>query len=230
MYITYNTVYTITKIVCALWLAERRVYIVWTCKLGSDVRMFCFSCANHASTNFKKFLSWKLNKFTLFTYSLVGWNLENLYKICCVNFFSLKLTLTWREGKLLPGQHFGNKSIYGKAHLYLSPQRWSCSTQLVLQYYYMAYYMAESWVIPKDMENKINSFGTSCYQIILKIRQIDRVPNATIYSLTESAPLIERVRLRWLRFLGHVLRLPENEPVRDFVMYVPTPERKKPKR
>ena len=49
------------------------------------------------------------------------------------------------------------------------------------------------------------------------------VPNATIYSLTESAPLIERV-------LGHVLRLPENDPVKGFVMYVPTHGRKKPGR
>ena len=60
--------------------------------------------------------------------------------------------------------------------------------------------------------------------------RIDRVPNATICNLTESAPLIERLRLRQLRFLGHVLRLPENEPVRDFVMYVPTYGRKKPGR
>ena len=35
---------------------------------------------DHTSTNFKMFLSWKLDKFTLFTHSLVGWNLENLYK------------------------------------------------------------------------------------------------------------------------------------------------------
>ena len=49
------------------------------------------------------------------------------------------------------------------------------------------------------------------------------VPNATIYSLTESAPLIERV-------LGHVLRLPEDDPVKGFVMYVPTHGRKKPGR
>ena len=91
-------------------------------------------------------------------------------------------------------------------------------------------YGCESWFISKDMENKINSFGTYCYRIMLNIRRIDRVPNATIYSFTESAPLIERVRLRQLRFLGHVLRLPENEPVRDFVMYVPTHGRKKPGR
>ena len=88
----------------------------------------------------------------------------------------------------------------------------------------------ESWVISKDMENKINSFGTSRYRMMLNITRIDRVPNASIYSLTESASLIERVRLQQLRFLGHVLRLPVNEPVRDFVMYVPTHERKKPGR
>ena len=40
------------------------------CKYGCDsgceyVRMFCFSRANHASTNLKKFLSQKLDKFTL---------------------------------------------------------------------------------------------------------------------------------------------------------------------
>ena len=79
-------------------------------------------------------------------------------------------------------------------------------------------------------ENKINSFGTSCYRIMLNIKGIDGVPNATIYSLTETAPLIERVRLRQLRFLGHVLRLPENEPVREFAMYVPTHGRRKPGR
>ena len=35
------------------------------------------------------FLSWKLDKFTLFTHSLVGWNLENLYKRAVPSFFRL---------------------------------------------------------------------------------------------------------------------------------------------
>ena len=35
----------------------------------------------------------------------------------------------------------------------------------------------------------LNSFGTSCYRIMLKITQINGVLNATIYSLTETAPL-----------------------------------------
>ena len=48
-----NFLYKITKIVSALWLAERRVCIR-VCKHGCEVKMFCFSGANHASTNLKK--------------------------------------------------------------------------------------------------------------------------------------------------------------------------------
>ena len=53
----YNNHYKITKIVHALWLAKRRV-CMRVGKSGCDVKMFCFSCANHASRNLKKFLSW----------------------------------------------------------------------------------------------------------------------------------------------------------------------------
>ena len=50
--------YKITKIVRALWLAERRV-CMRVCKHGCDIKMFCFSRANHARSNLKKVLSWK---------------------------------------------------------------------------------------------------------------------------------------------------------------------------
>ena len=63
---------------------------------------------------------------------------------------------------------------------------------------------------------------------MLNIKRIDKVPNATIYSLTETATLIERARIGQLRFLGHVLRLPEDEHVREFAMLVPTHGRRKP--
>ena len=72
-------VYKITKIVRALWLAERSVCMT-VCKHGCGVKLFGFSRANHASTNLNKFSSSKLDKFTLFTHSFVGWNLENPYK------------------------------------------------------------------------------------------------------------------------------------------------------
>ena len=91
--------YKITKIVPALWLAERSVSMR-VCKHGCGVKMFCISRANHASTNLKKFSSSKLDKFTLFTHSFVGWNLENRYK----KGVSIFLRLSWqfkRENKFI---------------------------------------------------------------------------------------------------------------------------------
>ena len=80
--------FKITKMVRALWLAERSV-CMRVCKHGCGVKMFCFSRANHASTNLKTFSSWKLGKFTLFTHPFVGWNLENPYKEGVSIFFRL---------------------------------------------------------------------------------------------------------------------------------------------
>ena len=62
-----------------LWLAERSI-CMRVCKHGCGVKLFRFSCANHSSTNLKQLSSSKLDKFTLFTHSFVGWNLENCYK------------------------------------------------------------------------------------------------------------------------------------------------------
>ena len=80
--------FKITKMVRALWLAERSV-CMRVCKHVCGVKMFCFSRANHASTNLKTFSSSKLDKFTLFTHSFVGWNLENPYKEGVSIFFRL---------------------------------------------------------------------------------------------------------------------------------------------
>ena len=59
--------------------------------------MFCFSRANHASTNLKKFSSSKLDKFTLFTHSFVGWNLENHYKENVSIFLRLSWHFKWEK-------------------------------------------------------------------------------------------------------------------------------------
>ena len=54
--------------------------------------MFCFSRANHASTNLKQLSSSKLDKFTLFTHSFVGWILENRYKEGVSIFFRIRIS------------------------------------------------------------------------------------------------------------------------------------------
>ena len=80
------------------------------------------------------------------------------------------------------------------------------------------------------MESEINAFGTSCYRIMLNIKRIDRVSNAKIYDLTQTAPLVENVRTRQLRFLGHVLRMPDDEPCKEYALYIPPHGKRKPGR
>ena len=101
--------YKITKIERTLWLAERSV-CKRECKHGCGVKMFCFLRANHASTNLKKFSSSKLDKFSLFTHSFVGWNLENLYKESVSIFFRL----SW---------HFKRENPYFGKHLLAKQER-----------------------------------------------------------------------------------------------------------
>lgn len=91
-------------------------------------------------------------------------------------------------------------------------------------------YGCESWVISKNMESKINAFATSCYRIMLNIKRIDRVSNARIHSITNTQPLISRVRQRQLRFLGHILRLPEEEPCHRYALYIPLHGKRRPGR
>ena len=83
-------------------------------------------------------------------------------------------------------------------------------------------YGCESWVIAQDMENKINAFATSCYKVMLNIKRIDHVLNTTVYSMTNTVPLIHLVRHRQQKFLGHILRMSKEEPARRYALYIPT--------
>ncbi|XP_078617621.1 uncharacterized protein LOC144885572 [Branchiostoma floridae x Branchiostoma japonicum] len=91
-------------------------------------------------------------------------------------------------------------------------------------------YGCESWVLSSDMENKINSFATSCYRIMLNIKRLQRVSNSEIYRVTNTQPLICKVRQRQLRFIGHALRMPLEEPLRTYALYVPSHGKRRPGR
>ena len=47
------------------------------------------------------------------------------------------------------------------------------------------------------------------------------------YVDTNTEPLIKRVRLRQLTFLGHILRMPEDEPCMMYALYTPTHGRRR---
>lgn len=113
------------------------------------------------------------------------------------------------------GMLFGSWNAFGSVltYQYLTKVRLfntTCVTILL--------YGCESWVISQEMESRINAFATSCYPIMLSIRCTDHVPN-TIYAMT--TPLFNHVKSRQLRFLGHILRLPDEEPARLYALYTP---------
>ncbi|KAI8480549.1 hypothetical protein Bbelb_417290 [Branchiostoma belcheri] len=91
-------------------------------------------------------------------------------------------------------------------------------------------YGCKTWVLTRDMEDKINSFATSCLRIMLNIKRIDHVSNRELYKATNTQPLIFRVRQRQLRFIGHALRMPVEEPLRSYALYVPPHGRRRPGR
>ena len=102
--------YKITKIVCVLWLAERHV-CMRVCKHGCDIKMFCFSRANHASTNLKKVLSWKTRQ-VYFIYPFprrlkLGKSLET----CCVNFFRLSWHFKREKTRILKSIFFAKQGL-----------------------------------------------------------------------------------------------------------------------
>ena len=81
-----------------------------------------------------------------------------------------------------------------------------------------------------ELQNKINAFATSCYRVMLNIKRIDHVLNTTVYSMTNTVPLIHLVRHRQLKFLGHILRMSKEEPARRYALYIPTIGKRRPGR
>ena len=128
------------------------------------------------------------------------------------------------ESHLL-GVHSGSWNNFGRVHTYPLQQKLSCLILLVSP---ILLYGCESWVISQDMENKINAFATSCYRVMLKIKRIDHVLNTTVYSMTNTMPLIHLVRHRQPKFLGHILRMSKEEPVRSYALYIPTIGKRRP--
>ena len=82
-------IYKITKIVRTLWLAERRVCMT-VCRHGCDVKMLCFSNANHERHRFEK--GFELKYLTILLYVPISSSVETwkiLRNMLCQFFFHL---------------------------------------------------------------------------------------------------------------------------------------------
>ena len=125
------------------------------------------------------------------------------------------------------GWPFGSWKRSGEANQSPSIPKSGFST---LPVWWCSLYGCESWVLSVNMENKINAFATSCYRIMLGIKHLDCVRNTQIHEMTDTQPLINTVRQRQLCFLGHILRMPEDEPCRRYALFIPTHGRRRPGR
>ena len=130
------------------------------------------------------------------------------------------------ESHLL-GVHSGSWNNFGRVHTYPLQQKLSCLILLVSPYYSMA--VNRGWS-PRIWKTKINAFATSCYRVMLNIKRIDHVLNTTVYSMTNTVPLIHLVRHRQLKFLGHILQMSKEEPARRYALYIPTIGKRRPGR
>ena len=77
-------------------------------------------------------------------------------------------------------------------------------------------YGFESWILTESLIDKLEIFTRTCCRIMLDIKQCrDHVKNQSLYHLTDQAPLRERQ----LKFTGHCICMPTDEPDNRFIIY-----------
>ena len=82
------------------------------CKHGCGAKLFCFSRANHASTNLKKVLELKSRQVYFIYPFLRRLKLGKSLQRRCVNFFSLQPTFYARKVRILESMFLQNKNDY----------------------------------------------------------------------------------------------------------------------
>ena len=76
------------------------------CKHDCDVKIFCFSALITQARIWKRFWVEKIDKITLFTHFLVGWNLKNLWK------HAVSICFAWADILSEKNPYFGEHLFY----------------------------------------------------------------------------------------------------------------------
>ena len=75
-------------------------------------------------------------------------------------------------------------------------------------------YNSELWTITKNIEESIDSFHRKQLRKLLNIYWPNIITNEELYQRTNEKPWSEKIFKRRLKWLGHLLRLPENTPAK----------------
>ena len=75
-------------------------------------------------------------------------------------------------------------------------------------------YNSELWTLTRKTENKIDSFHRRILRKVLNVKWPIIIKNDDVYEKTKQKPWTQVISKQRLKWFGHVLRLPENAPVR----------------
>ena len=81
---------------------------------------------------------------------------------------------------------------------------------------------SKTWMLHEQLKDKLNSFGSNCYRIMLGIKRIDKIPNKTFYETVEQEPLSVKVARRQLTWIGHMIRRNDESPINTYGLYEPS--------
>lgn len=73
-------------------------------------------------------------------------------------------------------------------------------------------YNSELWTLTKSQENTIDVFQRNLLRKIIKIKWPYTIRNEDLYERTQETKWTEKIKKRRLKWLGHMMRLPETSP------------------
>ena len=81
-------------------------------------------------------------------------------------------------------------------------------------------YGCESWTMTEELSTKLDIFTRTIYRIMLGVSQSEtHMTNKELYKLVNQHPTSLEIRKRQLSFIGHCLRMSEDEPARIYSLY-----------
>jgi hypothetical protein len=83
-------------------------------------------------------------------------------------------------------------------------------------------YGCETWMLTAQQAKKLDVYARTCYRIILGIAQSEsHTTNEQLYARARARPISTIIRERQLSFIGHCLRMPNDEPENIYALYQP---------
>ena len=145
----------------------------------------------------------------------------------------------WKECKLLGSLLDTEKDFNRRKKLAIDAMKTSqyifksklISTELKIRTFnaYVAsifLYNSETWTITKTQENQIDAFHRKQLRYAINYHWPRKISNKDLYQITNAEPWSKNIKRRRLNWLGHLMRLNENTPIRKALEEFLTPHNK----